>query len=32
MLTIAWDVFNDDDGDDGKYNGIGGKVIMEVCW
>ena len=32
MLTIAWDVFNDDDGDDDNYNGNGGEVMMEIVW
>ena len=30
MLTIAWEVFNDDDGDDDNGNGDGGEVMMEV--
>ena len=30
MLTIAWEVFNDDDGDDYNDNGDGGEVMMEV--
>ena len=30
MLTIAWDVFNDDDGYDYNGNGDGGEVMMEV--
>ena len=30
MLTIAWDVFNDDDGDYCSGNGDGGEVMIKV--